>query len=328
MGAVTEGILALGQSKVLQGDAAAAWCSAQEALGAARARADRHQEARALVLLARAATLDSRFRSAYSLAMESGRLFDCEADGLASADAQLVASYAAASLGMSDISLSVAECARGRLGPADSLRSAEALNYTGVAAFWQQDYHRSASALEAALVCASASFTAPAAFQPLVNRAFCEMLRATAPDAVPEERRDKLELLSVQLERLIVANRTESLSAACPRIALLLARVVRSVVALTRGRQVQVEMHLAAFERDARFLPVSHWVHALPWLVRCVAHRQAGDLPAALRAAREMLTTATRGEHASLERLAAEHWTAVAVSLDGSPTIHRFVPRA
>jgi hypothetical protein len=328
MGAVTEGILALGQSKVLQGDAAAAWRSAHKALGAARARADRHQEARALVLLARAATLDSRFRNAYSLAMESCTLFDGQADALASADAQLVASYAAAALGMSDISLSTAECARGRLGPADSLEGATALNYVGVAAFWQQDYHRSTSALEGALVRASGSFTAPAAFQPLVNLAFCEMLRTTAPDSMRDERRDKLERLSRQLERLILANRTEPLSAACVRIALLLALVVRAVVALKRGGRVQSEMHLAAFQREARFLPDDHWIHALPSLVRCVACRLAGDLPGALRAAREMLATAIRGEHAALERLAGEHWTAVAASLDRSATIHLLRPRA
>jgi hypothetical protein len=234
---------------------------------------------------------------------------------MSEADAQLVASYAASALGMTDISVVAAESARARHGIAASLRHAEALNYAGVAHFWNADYDWSAKALEAALVCAAESFTRPVAFQPLVNLAFCEFLLAAAPDAGKDTRRDELEFLSHQVERLVRTDQLESLSVVSPRVALLLARAIWALVAWKRGKVAGSRMHLASFEREVRILPEHSWLNALPWLVRCVGARIDGDEQAALRAARGMFLAAVRGEHVALERLATRLGAAAAASL-------------
>jgi hypothetical protein len=313
--------LASTRGHLLRGSAADAWTTGQEALMEARAKRDRHLEARALVMLGRAATLESRFRSAYNLALRGSELLSAESDAQSEADAQLVASYAAAALGMTDISVLAAESARWHYGIAASLRHAEALNYAGVAHFWNADYGQSANALEAALVCASASFTRPVAFQPLVNLAFCEFLLASSPDASKEARRDELEFLSWQVERLVRADQLESLSVVSPRVALLLARIIWALVAWKRGKVVGAQMHLSSFEREVRILPEHSWLNALPWLVRCVGARLNGDRPAALRAARNMFLAAVRGEHVALERLATQQGAALAASLGVESTV-------
>lgn len=313
--------LASARGYLLRGSAADAWTTGHEALREARAERDRHLEARALVMLGRAATLESRFRCAYNLALRGCELFHAESDAPSEADAHLVASYAASALGMTDISVVAAEAARARHGIAASLRHAEALNYAGVAHFWNADYGQSAAALEAALVCASASFTRPVAFQPLVNLAFCEFLLASSPDARKDTRRDELEFLSRQVERLVRSDQLGALSVVCPRVALLLARAIWALVALKRGKVVGAQMHLSSFERDARILPEHSWLNALPWLVRCVGARLNGDGPTALRAARKMFLAAVRGEHVALERLASQHGAAVALSLGAGPAV-------
>lgn len=251
----------------------------------ARTRRDRHLEGRALVMLGRAAILESKFRKAYNLALRGRELLHAESDAFSEADAQLVASYAASALGMSGVSVVTADSARALHGISASLRHAEALNYAGVAHFWSADYCESANSLEAALVCASASFTRPVAFQPLLNLAFCELLRASSPEASIGARRDELEFLSRQVERLVLAGQLESLSVVSPRVALLLARVIWALAGWKRGKAVGARMHLSAFEREVRILPEHSWLNALPWLVRCVGARLDGDGPAALRAA-------------------------------------------
>lgn len=317
--------LASAQGHLLRGSAADAWTTGHEALMEARAKRDRHLEARALVMLGRTATLESRFRSAYNLALRGHELLDAVCDAQSEADAQLVVSYAAAALGMSDISVLAAESARGLHGIEASLGHAEALNYTGVAHFWNADYRDSAGALEAALVCASASFTRPVAFQPLVNLTFCEFLLACGPDTRMDTRRDELEFLSRQVERLVQTDQLESLSVVSPRVALLIVRAIWALVAWKRGRVVGARMHLSAFERDVRSLPESSWLNALPWLVRCVGARLTGDGPTALRAARSMFLAAVRGEHVALERLATQQGAAVA-ALFGVESIVRRLP--
>jgi hypothetical protein len=222
---------------------------------------------------------------------------------------------------MAEVSVLSAEFARAQHGIDASLRHAEALNYAGVAHFWNADHGRSANALEAALVCASDSFTRPVAFQPLVNLAFCEFLLASSPDAGRATRRDELEFLSRHVERLVRTDQLESLSVVSPRVALLLVRAIWALVAWKRGKVVCAQMHLSSFEREARILPEHSWLNALPWFVRCVGARLNGDGPAALRAARKMSLAAVLGEHVALERIASQQGATVAESLGVGATV-------
>lgn len=310
--------VARAQRCVVAGDAGAASVVAGEALARARAIKDRHLEAQALVTLSRAAALESRLRTAYSLAMRSVSLFDLASDDAGSADARIALSYVAAALGMSDAAALAAEDAAARCDRAGSLGAARVLNYVGVAAYWAGDFDASTHALEASFLRTSGSGTTVPLFQPLVNRAFCEMLHASAPESLTRNfRRDELELFAGKVQLLVRSNQFEPMGVATPKVALLLSRAVWALVAAKRGNQRLMDAHLRSFDREVRAFADRSWLHALPWLVRCVSRRLNGDLPGALRAARQMFEAAVNGEHGALERLAAEHGAAVAAEISG-----------
>lgn len=279
---------------------------AHAALVEARRRVDGYQEARALLALARAAVVESRLHHASTLALRVAASFERHGDVAGCAQALMVASYASAMLGRDGAAVTAAERCAGILAGSSPAQEAEALNYRGVAAFWSGDPATAARVLDVAAWWAGDATRADSPYQPLVNRAFAEVLVKFAPGRNGADA-DLLLRQVRQLDALHDERRTQTLGLTSVHLARCIELAVRAFAALAGGDDGRVLQLLGALDRATVSVDAHSWLHALPWWVRTVRAARQRSTDAACHAALQMEAAATRGENLALAQIAREH---------------------
>ena len=232
-------------------------------VAASQAR-DRHLEASASLLLAQVLTLESRFEWAQRFANRANLLFQDLSEPVESCEALLSLSYAQSALGRDEAALEAASDAVSCAFQGSPL-SAAALNYVGVVSFWRREYGMARDVLDAA--CESAPEQGKhrsAAFQPLVNAAFTELLRCA--DLRMQGRRadaSDLVMLVAKARELEKRDATESLSHAASFAGLFLLEFESFYAAHLAGDASRADSHyLSCLKRSSR-LPESSWMQGL-----------------------------------------------------------------
>lgn len=282
---------------------------AQAALSLPSCARDTHVQAAALCILSQACVLDSRFRLAYTLSSRARQLFRRHADPDGQADCLAILSYSAASLHKCEqASRAAREGVALRAHSGSPLVQSLGLNYSGVAAFWAGDFGSSSGVLDAAAwLVQGRSRSAVASFQPLVNRAFCEVLRV----AQPEHNGWSLHEFSCLTHAISLAGATEKngatgfLSKATADIGLLLLDFERCFLASRCGQVDEADEHYLHCLSRASRVPRSSWLHAIIWWGRLERAKARGRLGSAMASAASMRLAAMAGEHLQLASLAA-----------------------
>lgn len=283
----------------------AARSSAQRALAGALGTGDRHVEALASLLLAQSLALESRFEWAQRFARTAKLLFHRIADPAGVCEALFIRSYAESAIGCDDAALRSASQAVSLSQQVQHL-SAAGLNYVGVASFWRGDYGTARGVLDAAAMYAPEhAKNRAAAFQPLVNAAFTELLRC-----VQSQLQGKYVDLS-ELERLVADARrleqqgiTESLSQAALPAGLFLLEFESFYVANVLGNAAQSDRHYLACCQRAIRLPQNSWMQGLLRWAQMERARAARDARKAAVIAQAFASICQAGEHAHMESLA------------------------
>jgi len=282
---------------------------AQAALSLPACARDTHVQATALCVLSQACVLDSRFRLAYRLSSRAGRLFRRHSDADGQAESLAILSYSAATLTKCEqASRAARESVALRAHSKSALVQSLGLNYSGVAAFWARDFGSSSGVLDAAAwLVKGHSRSAVASFQPLVNRAFCEVLRVVEPERNGWSSHE----YSFLTDTVSLAGATERneatgfLNKVTADIGLLLLDFERCFLASRLGQLDEADEHYLHCLSRASRVPRSSWLHAILWWSRLERAKAKGQVGSAIASAAAMRQAAIAGEHLQLASLAA-----------------------
>lgn len=280
---------------------------ARRALASSVGAGDLSLQAEAALVLSHAYVLASRLRLAHRMSSRAHRLFarDCNAAG--QAEALAIHSYSASALGLDSQALqSACDSISLRSDTLAPLAQARGLNYLGLASSWTGDFATARGALEASIWFANQADTAGAAFQPLVNLCFAEVLRAVEHDRHCREPADlsDLEQLVARARAMAGSGQSGAFHPAGRETGLLLLDFAGCFIASRRGRTDDADAcYLACIERAARF-PRSSWVHAVAWWARVERAVAYGDIETSIASLQAMGELAQAGEHARFQALA------------------------
>jgi len=279
-------------------------CAQRAMVGASEAR-DRHVEASAALLLAQVLTLESRFDWAQRFANRANLLFQELSEPVEGSEALLSLSYAQSALGQDEVALEAASNVVSHARHAPHL-SAAGLNYVGVVSFWRREYGMARDVLDAA--CESApgqSKHRSAAFQPLVNAAFTELLRC-ADLRMQGRRADVSDLVKLvaKARELQKRDATESLSHAASSAGLFLLDFESFYVAhLARDASRADSHYLSCLERSSR-LPESSWMQGLVRWAQLERALVSADASQVAVSALALVSSYQGSEHMHMKNLA------------------------
>jgi hypothetical protein len=287
---------------------------------------DTHVRATALVVLAQACILESRFRLARSLSSRARSLFAHHSDPDGQADACALLSYSASALGHA---VEAADAARHGIelrAHSDSpVVQAFGLNYSGIASFWSRDYGTSRAVLDMSVWCLASRSRRAESFQPLVNLAFCELLQLVDPEPNGKASQDYSTLITA------LASATQLQEDGCAGflnrttgdVGLLLVEFARCFLAIRLGLHDEADKRYLECLLRLSHLPRASWLHALLWWARLERERATGRFSQALASASAMHRTAAAGAHVPLAAIACaleqQLWAAVGPLERGDP---------
>lgn len=279
---------------------------ARQVLAGSVRAADLAMEAEAALVLCQAHVLESRFRLAHEMSARAHKLFQQAGNTPGIAEALAIHSYSASALGFDGPALQAAcdSMAMQSDGTSD-LAKARGLNYMGVAASWTRDFPTARNALEASIWFSRQAGDSGAAFQPLINLCFTEVLH------IVERERLRQPADLAELERQVAHARVMADSGQCSGfhratldIGLLLLDFGDCFIASRRGRTEGADAaYLACLEKASRF-PRTSWVQAVLWWARVERAVCYGDIEASVRSLHAMGKVAEAAEHAQLQALA------------------------
>lgn len=294
---------------------------ARQLLAGSVAAADVAMEAEAALVLSRAHVLDSRFQLAHAMSSRAHKLFQSTSNTPGVSEALAIHSYSASALGFDGPALQAAcDSMTMQAEGTPPLAQARGLNYMGLAALWMRDFATARSALEASIWFSRQAGVPAAAFQPLVNLCFNEVLQVVERERLRQQPADLAEL-----ERLVARARVMADSGQCASfqqgtldIGLLLLDFATCFVASRRGRTEEADAsYLACLEKATRF-PRTNWIQAVLWWARVERAVCYGDIESSVRSLHAMAETARIGEHAQLQALAATLETSLRPPLNQS----------
>jgi hypothetical protein len=264
-------------------------------------------EAQAALLLSQAGILDSRFRLAHEMSSRAHKLFKRSADRAGLAEALAIHSYSASALGLDGPALQAAcDSMSLQTDTQSALSQARGLNYMGIAAAWTRDFPTARNALEASIWFARQAGVPAAAFQPLINLCFSEVLQVVERERLKQGPADlaELERLVAQARMMADSGQATGFQKATADIGLLMLEFACCFIASRRGRTTEADaFYLACLEKAARF-PRTSWVQAVLWWARVERAVCYGDIEASIGSLRAMGAVAASGEHAQLQGLA------------------------
>jgi hypothetical protein len=268
---------------------------------------DAAMEAEAALVLSHAYVLESRFRLAHGMSSRAHKLFQQASNTRGVAEALAIHSYSASALGFDGPALQAAcDSMSLQADTASALAQARGLNYMGLAASWTRDFATARSALEASIWFSRQASQPGAAFQPLINLCFNEVLQIVERERLGRGPADmgELERLLAQARVMADSGQSSGFHRATLEIGLLLLEFGSCFIASRRGVTVDADAHyLACLERAARF-PRTSWVQAVLWWARVERAVCYGDIEASIRSLHAMAEVAKAAEHAQLHGLA------------------------
>ena len=280
---------------------------ARQVLSGSAAVGDVGLQAEAALVLSHAYVLDSRFRLAHETSSRAHKLFLQASDGPGRAEALAIHSYCASALGMDGPALQAAcDSMSLQTDAASALAQARGLNYMGLAASWTKDFATARSALEASIWFSRQGSDTAAAFQPLINLCFTEVLQIVERERLRQGPADlaELERLVAQARVMADSGQASGFHAGTRDIGLLMLDFASCFVASRRGRTKEADAsYLACLEKASRF-PRTSWVQAVLWWARVERAVCRGDIEASISSLHAMASVARAGEHAQLQALA------------------------
>ncbi|MFC5497403.1 hypothetical protein ACFPOE_07650 [Caenimonas terrae] len=279
---------------------------ARQVLAASVDAADVAMQAQAALVLSQAHVLESRFRLAHETSAQARKLFQQAGHGAGVAEALAIHSYAASALGLDGPALQAACDAMSLQTDASALAQARGLNYMGLAATWTRDFATARKALEASIWYTRQAGDGAAAFQPLINLCFSEVLQIVERERLHQGPADLAELERRVCQARAAADSGPSVAVhpATRDIGLLLLDFAGCFIASRRGRTEDADAcYLACLEKASRF-PRTSWVQAVLWWARVERAVCYGDIEASVSSLHAMAAVARAGEHAQLHALA------------------------
>jgi len=271
--------------------------------GRSRAAGDTHLQGHAMLVLAHAYVLESRFRLAYRCCSRARELFVGHADACGLAEASGVLSYVASALGLHEHARQcAAEGLSIRSGATGPLSQAFGLNYAGVAAFWARDFPTATGLLDASTWYATnLSAGGGAAFHPLINAAACEALRIVLEE--PGADLGRMERLVGRARDMEERGRISTLPLGNRDIGLLLLAFEECFLACRHGDLEEADVcHRVCSDLTAH-LPPNSWLYAVRWWARAEWAQAQGRFAEARSCAAAMAKSAELGQHAPLRAL-------------------------
>lgn len=267
-----------------------------------RPGADTHLQGQALLVLAHAYVLESRFRLAYRCCSQARDCFVRHSDGRGRAESAGVLSYVLTALGLDELAAQAAvECISMPQSAPAPLVQAFGLNYSGVAAFWAQDFATASGVLEASAWYASEAPGGGAGFHPLVNAGLCEALRIVHGEADADL--SQMERIVARARAMEHRGRVGTLPLGSRDIGLLLLAFEECFLACRQGNLEEADVCYQVCRDLATHLPPTSWLHAVTWWAR-VEWAQARERRAEARSsAAQMAASARLGEHTPLRVL-------------------------
>jgi hypothetical protein len=280
---------------------------AQQVLAGSVAEGDVAMQAEAALLLSQAYVLESRFRLAHETSSRAHKLFQQASNGPGVAEALAIHSYCASALGFDGPALQAAcDSMSLQTDAASALSQARGLNYMGLAACWTRDFATARSALEASIWFSRQANDSAAAFQPLINLCFTEVLQIVERERLQQGPADlaELERLVAQARVMADSGQSSGFHTGTREIGLLMLEFASCFIASRLGRTKEADaFYLACLEKAARF-PRTSWVQAILWWARVERAVCYGDIEASVRSLHAMGEVAQAGEHAQLQALA------------------------
>jgi len=268
-----------------------------------RAADDTHLQGQAMLVLAHAYVLESRFRLAYRCSSRARELFVRHGDAGGLAEASGVLSYTASALGLNDHARQcAAEGLSVRDGAPGPLSQAFGLNYAGVAAFWARDFATASGLLDASAWYATRmSPGGAAAFHPLINAAACEALRILLVE--PDADLDRMERIVTRARTMEQRGRVATLRLGSRDIGLLLLAFEECFLACRQGDLEEADVCYQVCTKQTERLPPTSWLYAITWWARAEWAQAHGRFAEARSCAAAMAKSAQLGQHVPLRTL-------------------------
>lgn len=280
---------------------------ARQVLACSVEAGDQAMEAQAALVLSHAGILDSRFKLAHEMSSRAHRLFKRASDRAGLAEALALHSYSASALGLDGPALQAAcDSMSLQTDTESALSQARGLNYMGLAATWTRDFTTARNALEASIWFSRQAGEPAAAFQPLINLCFNEVLQIVERERLKQGPADldELERLVARARVMADSGQAGGFHKATADIGLLMLEFASCFIASRRGRTQEADaFYLGCLEKAARF-PRTSWVQAILWWARVERAVCYGDIEASISSLHAMGTVAGAGEHAQLQGLA------------------------
>lgn len=271
-------------------------------VGRGRAGRDTHLQAQALLVLAHAYVLESRFRLAYRCCSRARDFFAGHSDAGGLAESLGVLCYTMSAMGLDELAVqAAADCISIPQGGPAPLVQAFGLNYAGVASFWARDFATASGVLDASAWYASQAPEGAAGFHPLVNAGLCEALRIVQGEADADL--SKMERIVARARALEHRGRVGTLPLGSRAIGLLLLAFEESFLACRLGDLEEADVCYQTCRNLAAQLPPTSWLYAVTWWARVEWAQANGRHAEARSSAAQMATSAKLGEHAPLRAL-------------------------
>ncbi|MBL0426362.1 hypothetical protein [Ramlibacter alkalitolerans] len=283
----------------------AAYAGAKGALTEALAVRHPQFQAEASSLLAQVLTLQSQFRLAAQLANRARAAFAELQDPAGAADAMLTLSYVESALGHAEsAAAAAAQVSAGNCTV--QRREASGLTYRGIAAIWRGDYGTARGVLDSACELSPQEVgSGAAAFQPLVNAIFAEVLRS-AELRMKGNRSEltQLEALLAEAWKLAKTGSTKCLVSISALPGMFLLCFSTCFYASRSGQSARADKYYLKCLEHASRLPETSWMQALVLWARLERSIAAREVHEAVVSAGRMLVVAGAGEHEPMKALA------------------------
>jgi len=265
---------------------------------------DPQGQAEALLRIARVDTFVSRLRSAHRASHRAVQLFEQAGDPAGEARSLVIYSYVASCLRRNELAVTSAIMAVSLAqAVGDARLLASAYNARGIALIANGDFDRSVEALDKAAEHASRRSRA-AAFQPLLNRCYGEIVRATVERHLYSHPAD-----GTRLDESLRACRALADDSCIAQLADDAEPTSRSLFAFAeciaaawRGAQAQADSHATRVAAYAARHARTSWLHAVAMWAQCEVARSRGDLTMAAASVRAMIDVALSVEHEQIAR--------------------------
>lgn len=301
----TNQYLALARDALCVGDTRKGRQMALQALD--RSANDASVQAQASLVLGHAYALESRFRNAHMMTSRAHRLFVRDSNSHGQVEALGVICFTACVLGLNDDALKAARDGISTMTDNSSpLPQAWGLNYSGVASLWAKDFGTARGALEASIWFTKQASDVAAAFQPLINLCFCEVLRIVEIGHLGRNLNEvsDLEQLVSRARGMASAGWSSGLNDAAQEIGLLLLDFLSCFVSSRAGKREDADAFYLRCLQRAYQLPQASWVQAVLLWARAERAAAYGDVESAVASLEMMSQRAKKGEHEQLRFLA------------------------